>query len=57
MISEKNAKAIALLQSWQDQDATDDPAEFLAAEEELADFKRSMNENRLATGERLVYPS
>ncbi len=52
----RNAASIALLQSWLAEDATDDPEEIRRAEEELAEFKRSMNANRAATGERLLYP-
>lgn len=52
----RNAASIALLQSWLAEDATDDPSEIRRAEEELAEFKRSMNANRTATGERLLYP-
>ncbi len=46
----------ALLRSWREEDATDDPEEIKAAEEELAEFKRAMNANRAATGERLLFP-
>ena len=56
VIDAENAAAIALLKSWREQDATDDPEEIRQAEEELAEFKRNMNANRAATGERLVYP-
>lgn len=52
----RNADSIALLQSWLAEDATDDPDEIRRAEEELAEFKRNMNANRAATGERLLYP-
>jgi hypothetical protein len=56
VIDAENAAAIALLQSWREQDATNDPEEIRQAEEELAEFKRNMNANRAATGERSVYP-
>jgi hypothetical protein len=56
IIDAENAAAIALLKSWREQDATDDPEEPHKAEEELAEFKRNLNANRAATGERLVYP-
>ena len=55
-IDAENAAAIALLQSWREEDATNDPEEIRVAEEDLAEFKRNMNANRIATGERLVYP-
>src|SRR5579862_6486867 len=48
--------AIALLTSYLETEATDDPEEIRKAEEDLAEFKRNMNANRAATGERLVYP-
>src|SRR5690349_19275073 len=55
-IDAENAAAIALLKSWRERDSTDDPNEIRQAEEDLAEFKRNMNSNRAATGERLVYP-
>lgn len=48
--------AIVLLTSYLETEATDDPEEIRKAEEELEEFKRNMNANRVATGERLVYP-
>ena len=51
----KNAASIALLKSWIAQAPTD-PEEIRAAEEELREFKRNMNANRAATGERIPYP-
>ena len=56
IIDAENAAAIALLKSWREQDATDDPDELHEAEEELAEFKRNLNTNRAATGERLAFP-
>ena len=52
----ENAASIALLKSWLAEDATDDPEEIRQAEEELREFKRNMNANRAATGERIPYP-
>ncbi len=52
---EKDA-TIALLQSWLDEDATNDPDEIRAAEEELAELKRNMNAPRKEAGERLLFP-
>jgi hypothetical protein len=46
---------IALLQRWQEEDATDDPALIAEAERELAEFKANMNANRALTGESPVY--
>jgi hypothetical protein len=44
------------LAAWRAQDATNNPEELRAAERELADFKRTMNENRAGAGELLLYP-
>jgi hypothetical protein len=46
---------LELLQGWRLQDATDNPEEVRAAEQELTEFKRAMNENRALTGEPLLY--
>ena len=53
-LSDKQRAAISLLQSWIDEDATNDPEAIRAAEEELKAFKQAMNENRAA--ERPLYP-
>ena len=45
-----------LLSVWQRDDATSDPAQLKAAEEELAVFMKAVNEARIASGEPLVYP-
>ena len=45
-----------LLSLWQEEDATADPAQLRAAEEELAAFMKNLNEARTASGEPLVYP-
>lgn len=47
---------IALLQSWLEEDATDDPDELRQAEEELREFQRNMNQPRKEVGARLLYP-
>lgn len=47
---------LELLASWRTQDATDNPEELRAAEQELADFKKAMNQRRAAAGEPLLYP-
>ena len=52
----ENAASIALLESWLAEDATDDPEEIRQAEQELLEFKRNMNANRRAAGERILYP-
>jgi hypothetical protein len=45
-----------LLRAWREEDATDDPEEIAAAEEELRAFKQAMNAPRVAAGARLLYP-
>lgn len=47
---------MALMRSWLDEDATDDPEEIRAAKEELREFKRNMNQPRKEAGARLLYP-
>lgn len=47
---------LELLSIWQREDATTDPAQLRAAEEELAAFRKAVNEARTASGEPLVYP-
>ena len=47
---------LELLAEWQLQDATDDPETIRAAEQELAEFKKAMNETRVRAGERILYP-
>ena len=47
---------LELLASWKALDATTDPDQIRAAEEEVDEFMKAMNENRAATGERLPFP-
>lgn len=47
---------MALMRSWLEEDATDDPEAIRAAEEELQEFKRGMNRARQEVGARLLYP-
>jgi hypothetical protein len=47
---------LELLAGWRLQDATDDPEKTRAAERELAEFKRAMNDMRFAIGAPPVYP-
>jgi hypothetical protein len=47
---------LELLASWQIQDATTDPEQIQAAEQELADFKKALNDSRTVTGERTLFP-
>lgn len=47
---------MALMKSWLEEDATEDPEELRQAQEELDAFKRNMNAPRKETGARLHYP-
>ncbi len=47
---------LELLATWRREDATQNPAEVRAAEQDLAEFKKAMNENRAGSGEPLLYP-
>lgn len=52
----ENAASIALLQSWLQEDATDDPNDIREAEEELKEFKQNINAARARAGARLLFP-
>jgi hypothetical protein len=45
-----------LLARWQREDATEDPEVMRVREQELAEFKRVLNENRTLSGESPVFP-
>ncbi len=47
---------IELLASWRLQDATADPEQIRAAEQELAEFKKALNESRTVAGESVLFP-
>jgi len=51
-----DTESLDLLSIWQQEDATTDPVQLRAAEEELAAFRKAVNEARTASGEPLVYP-
>lgn len=55
VVSEKNAAAIALLQSWIEEDATDDPEKLRRADAEIAELMDNLNQNRLDSGERPLF--
>ncbi len=52
----KQTATMALMKSWLEEDATDDPDEIQEAQEELREFKRNMNLPRKEAGARLLYP-
>jgi hypothetical protein len=47
---------LELLAKWSRQDAAEDPDEIRTAEQELAEFKKAMNESRTLSGEPFLYP-
>ncbi len=47
---------LELLAAWRAEDATTDPEKLREADEEVAEFKKAMNENRAASGARLLFP-
>jgi hypothetical protein len=47
---------LELLAAWKAEDATTDQEKLREADEEVAEFKKAMNENRAATGTRLLFP-
>ena len=51
-----DTETLALLEAWAREDATDDPDKLRSAQKELDEFKKAMNENRTACGERILYP-
>lgn len=55
-VHDENAASIALLQSWLEEDATDDPDEVRQAQAELEAFKRAINVEREQAGARRIYP-
>lgn len=55
-IASKNAKLLEVLEQWKREDATSDPELIRAAERELDEFIKAMNKNRVASGERILFP-
>ncbi len=51
-----DSATLDLLATWRREDVTENPEEVRAAEREVAEFKRAMNENRAGSGEPPVYP-
>jgi hypothetical protein len=54
-----NQAAIELLKRWEQENATDDPAELARRQKEYEEFKEAMNRNRLemeGPSARKVYP-
>jgi len=47
---------LQLLSQWKQEDTTENPDEVRAAEDEIRDFKRALNESRSQSGEPLLFP-
>jgi hypothetical protein len=47
---------LELLAAWKAEDATTDKEKLRPADEEVAEFKKAMKENRVAAGARLLFP-
>ena len=47
---------LELLAARRAEDSTTDPEKLREADDEVAEFKKAMNENRAATGARLLFP-
>lgn len=52
----RDTATLDLLTAWRLEDATDNLDEIRAAERELSEFKKAMNETRTLAGERPIYP-
>lgn len=51
-----DSATLELLAQWKQEDATQNPEEVRAAERELAEFKKAMNESRAHSGEPVLFP-
>ena len=55
-IGSVDTATLELLAAWKAEDATTDPEKLREADQEVAEFKKAMNENRAATGARPLFP-
>lgn len=55
-IDEENAAAIAQIQAWGREEATDDPEEIRQSEADLNELILNLNRNRIESGERPLLP-
>ncbi len=51
-----DTETLEILEAWAREDSTVDPDNLKDAQKELDEFKKAMNENRAACGERILYP-
>ena len=55
-IDEENAAAIAQIQAWAREEATDDPEEIRQSEADLNELILNLNRNRIESGDRPLLP-
>jgi len=55
-IDEENAAAIAQIEAWKKEEASDDPDEIRRAEADLNELILNLNRNRIESGERPLFP-
>jgi len=55
-VDAENAAAIAQIQAWKEEDATDDPEEIRKADDDLRELMYNLNKNRVESGERPLFP-
>ena len=55
-IDEENAAAIAQIQAWGREEATDAPEEIRRSEADLSELILNLNRNRIESGERPLFP-
>ena len=56
-VSAKNAAAIAQIQAWMEEEATNDPEEIRQSETDLRELMHNLNQNRIESGERPLFPN
>lgn len=54
--ADEAATAIALLESWASEEATNDPEEIREADAALNEFMQNLNRNRVESGESPLFP-
>jgi len=54
-MSSIDTATLELLAAWKAEDATVDPGKLHEADEEILEFKKAMNESRVATGARPLF--
>lgn len=55
-VAQSNDATIKLLAQWDEEDATDDPAEIERRKREWEELKRALNQNREEVGARKLFP-